>query len=129
MKHYEQDLSKMKPVKLIVSGGRDFKDEARLRMTMSLYPDILFSELVCGMCPTGADKFAFDYARKSRRKVHEFPAEWDSSLGKKAGPIRNEQMAAFADVLIAFWDGKSKGTRDMIYKALKGGLEVHVYRY
>jgi hypothetical protein len=57
-----------------------------------------------------------------------FKADWDKH-GKAAGPIRNQQMAQEADGLIAFWDGKSRGTKDMIQKALNYGLETHVYRY
>lgn len=38
-------------------------------------------------------------------------------------------MAQLADVLVAFWDGKSRGTRNMIDEALRSGLEVHVFRY
>lgn len=58
----------------------------------------------------------------------EFPADWNAH-GKAAGPIRNQQMAQEADVLIAFWDGKSRGTKDMIEKATRAGLDMHVYRY
>lgn len=115
--------------RIIVAGGRDFDDEKILSDKLSRYPGMLWSDLVNGMCKTGADALARKYAKQRCMKVHEFPADWDSSYGKKAGVIRNGAMAEFADVLIAFWDGKSKGTRDMINKALQGGLEVHVYRY
>jgi len=113
--------------KIIVAGGRDFDDAEMMDEALHRFHGILFAEFVNGMCPTGADKLALEYARSRGRKVHEFPADW--SLGKKAGPIRNAAMAKFSDVLIAFWDGKSPGTRSMIYLALKHGLEVHVHRY
>ena len=113
---------------LIVAGGRDFDDVGMLNEAMYRFPTILTTEFVNGMCETGADYLAREYARKRGRKVHEFPADWDK-FGKSAGPLRNGQMAEFADVLIAFWDGSSNGTRSMINQALKFGLEVHVYRY
>jgi len=50
----------------------------------------------------------------------------DWSQGRKAGPLRNERMAQNADALIAIWDGKSPGTRDMIARAHKHGLKVYV---
>lgn len=49
--------------------------------------------------------------------------------GKMAGPIRNLEMAKYADGLIAFWDGKSRGTRDMITKAKKERLFLRVVDY
>ena len=55
------------------------------------------------------------------------PVEVADGAGKPtAGPIRNAQMANYADALIAFWDGSSTGTRDMIRKAEEKGLKVHV---
>ncbi len=127
---------------LIVAGGRDFDDVGMLNEALYRFPTILTTEFVNGMCETGADLLAREYARKRGRKVIPFPVtteDWDT-LGKKAGPMRNEAMAAFVaekckkypplkGVLIAFWDGRSTGTRSMINLALKYGLEVHVYRY
>jgi hypothetical protein len=54
-----------------------------------------------------------------------FPAQW-SIYGKGAGYIRNREMAQYADALIAFWDGKSKGTKNMIDEAKKQGLIIKV---
>ncbi len=124
----DKDLAKAEPVLMIVAGGRDFDDWDMMNEALYRFPDILRTEFVNGMCETGADEMAREYARKRGRKVHKFPADWDE-LGKAAGPIRNGAMAVFAHVLIAFWDGKSPGTRSMINMALKHGLEVHVYRY
>jgi hypothetical protein len=57
-----------------------------------------------------------------------FPANWDRH-GKAAGGIRNTAMANYGTHLIAFWDGESPGTRDMIAKAKRAGLKVLVIRY
>jgi hypothetical protein len=56
---------------------------------------------------------------------HRFPAYW-TKYGKSAGPRRNREMAEFADALIVIWDGKSKGTKNMIAEAQKRGLRIHV---
>lgn len=114
--------------KLIIAGGRGFEDKDLMHETLRQFYGILFAEFVLGMCSTGADRLALEYAQSRGRKIHRFPADWEKN-GKKAGPIRNEEMAKFADVLVAFWDGESKGTRDMINRALKYNCEVHVYRY
>lgn len=124
----------MAKLKVIIAGGRDFDDEELMNESLHRFPGILFMELVCGRCDTGADAMGYTYFRSRGRTVHEFPADWKPAdfggrIDYTAGPRRNTEMAKFADVLIAFWDGKSKGTRDMINKALKHGLEIHVYRY
>ncbi len=79
----------------------------------------------------GADALGEIYAME--RLAHQpvpfmrFPAEWDR-YGKSAGMIRNQQMAWAATHLVAFWDGESRGTRDMIRCAEEGGLRVRVVR-
>lgn len=60
--------------------------------------------------------------------VIHFPANWDKH-GKSAGHIRNAEMAKYADALVAFWDGKSKGTKGMIDYATRCNLRVKVVRY
>lgn len=115
-------------VNLIVFGGRDFTDRGMFDEAMYGFPNILTSEFVNGMCDTGADLMAREYARMRGRKVHEFPADWDT-YGKAAGPRRNAAMAKFGSVGIGFWDGKSSGTKNMIMHALQNGCELHVYRY
>ena len=53
-------------------------------------------------------------------------AKWDE-LGKKAGPIRNQEMVdAGADLCVAFWDGKSRGTLDCIKRAVVAGIPVQI---
>lgn len=54
--------------------------------------------------------------------------EWDK-LGKRAGMVRNTDMAHRADAIIAFWDGMSKGTRNMIQTCQRLGKPIQVYKY
>lgn len=60
----------------------------------------------------GPDKWAADAARERDVRVLELPADW--SLGRGAGFLRNHEIIGRADVVIAFWDGKSPGTRHSI---------------
>jgi hypothetical protein len=70
----------------------------------------------------GADTIAGEEAQKHGLLVEEHPAWWQGH-GKAAGPIRNEEMAALgADRCIAFWDGRSTGTADMIARARASAL-------
>ena len=64
----------------------------------------------------------------SQHAVAYFPADWDK-YGKAAGFIRNEQMAQNADALVVFWDGKSRGTKNMIELAAKYKLKVRIKKY
>lgn len=61
-------------------------------------------------------------------QLETYTADWKAH-GRAAGPIRNAQMASVAHALIAFWDGKSRETKNMIDTATKRGLQVAVVRY
>ncbi len=115
-------------VKLIVAGGRDFSDHSFLLDKMSELNKFLnISEIVSG-CAKGADTLGERFAVEFRIPIKRFPADWDTHK-KAAGPIRNTQMAKYADVLVAFWDKKSRGTKHMIDTATKEGLQVYIFNY
>ena len=111
--------------KVIIAGTRDFADYGMLcsfaDQTLAGIDDV---EILSGGA-RGADALGERYARERRYALKIFPAEW-RKWGAAAGPIRNGQMAGYADALIAFWDGQSAGTRDMIRKAEEKGLRVEV---
>lgn len=69
--------------------------------------------LCSGGCNSGADAFAEEYAKKNGIPLLVFYPNWDV-FGKAAGPIRNKKIAEFSDILIACWDGESKGTLSTI---------------
>ena len=136
-------------VRVIIAGSRGFNDYKYLEtkclkafyllsneyyvLSGHIKEDLNNIEIISGTAK-GADtlgeQFAFNYGIKVKR----FPANWNA-YGKSAGYIRNEQMAKYAvsdgsyGVLIAFWDGKSKGTKHMIDIAKKQGLTFIVVGY
>jgi len=115
-------------MKIIIAGGRDFEDYNQL----AEYCDYILSnispvEIVSGHAK-GADLLGERYAERKGYNMTWFPADWNLH-GKKAGILRNIEMADYADALIAFWDGKSKGTRHMIDTAREKGLNVRVRLY
>jgi len=117
-------------MKVIIAGGRDFRDYQRLsdlcdHKLQRYLPTEL--EIVSGTC-SGADLLGEAYANERGYSIKRFPADWNKH-GKSAGYIRNKQMAEYADALIAFWDGKSKGTKMMIELAQNLGLKVMVEFY
>lgn len=115
-------------MKVIIAGGRLFNDYEllvqRCTHALSNQEDI---EIVSGTA-NGADKLGERFAKDNGYSIIQFPADWDK-FGKSAGYKRNAQMSEYADALIAFWDGKSKGTKHMIDLAKKTGLKVKVYSY
>ena len=119
----------MSTTKIIIAGGRDYEDYEGLERDAGAIIESISGriEIVCG-CAKGADTLGEQLATEFGYKITKFPADWYKH-GRAAGHIRNRDMAKYADVLIAFWDGKSKGTNGMIHDALHEGLEVHVYRY
>lgn len=119
------------PIKLIVAGGRNFNDPQRMHRALC---ELIHQgkipaqpELVCGMA-RGADLLGRYLWTHYGLPVHEFPADWRTH-GKKAGHMRNKQMAEFGDVLLAFWDGESAGTRNMISTMESIGKPVFMERY
>lgn len=113
-------------MKVIIAGGRDFNNYQYLCDVMDNL-DIIISEVVCGSA-RGADSLGEQWALNYNIPVKYFPADWDE-LGKYAGIARNQEMAEYADFLVAFWDGESHGTKNMILTMQQ--LEKHgkVVRY
>ena len=114
--------------KVIIAGSRTFDDYSKLSSSCdSILKDIAQKHtinIVSG-CATGADALGERYASEKGYAILRCPADWKRH-GKAAGPIRNAEMAACADILICFWDGLSKGTKHMISAARKEGLQIHV---
>lgn len=119
-------------MKVIVAGGRDFTDMVymdscikQLVMDGSIADN---SELVCGMA-RGADITGYNlWHYHYKLPIHKFYADWKSEP-RRAGFIRNEDMGDVADVLVAFWDGESRGTKHMIDYMTKLGKPVFIFRY
>lgn len=110
----------MNEFKLIVAGGRDFNDPMLLERVLIAMADVELADkavsLVSGMA-RGADLLAHTFAKAYGIQCYEFPARWKHSNGShnpSAGFIRNEEMGRYSDGLLAFWDGKSSGTKHMI---------------
>jgi len=73
----------------------------------------------------GPDTIGKWWAEDHSIPIEEFPADWKQH-GKRAGYIRNKEMAEYSEALIAIWDGKSKGTQHMIDLAEDYGLDVYI---
>ena len=121
--------------KIIVAGGRTYKNyefvAENCRKFIAdnnvYYPEIVTgTDLIKDNEPYGVDQLSVKFAREHGYEYTIFKAEW-STYGSGAGPIRNGEMAVYGDVLLAFWDGNTRGTKNMIDQAKKRGVPVHIY--
>jgi len=112
-------------MKTIIAGGRNVHDFQHVVDAVNGAPFII-TEVVSGKAK-GVDAMGEDWANQNGIPIKSFPANW-KKYGRGAGPIRNAEMAEYAEALIACWDGESTGTKDMIAKARLSGLVVFVHR-
>jgi hypothetical protein len=128
MGYFYDMITIVQPFKVIIAGGRDFTDFQLLKRSCD---NLLINkpkvEIVSGGA-AGSDALGEDYAYHHGFPCEQFEADWNLH-GKSAGPIRNRQMAEYADALIAFWDGKSQGTRHMIQMAQTHDLDIRIINY
>lgn len=119
--------------KVIVAGGRDFADYAYLKEKL----DEVFAslgdldshpiEIISGMAK-GADTLGIRYAEEHKLTMVLYPANW-KKYPRMAGILRNMNMLVTATHLVAFWDGKSHGTKHMIEIAKAKGIPVWIFDY
>ena len=109
----------------IIAGSRDVSREDTLKaINLCPWKDKI-TTVVSGMA-RGPDTFGYDWAKENNIPIEEFPASW-KLLGKKAGFLRNREMAINSDALIAAFDGTSGGTRHMIGVARFYKLKIFIY--
>lgn len=116
--------------RVIIAGCRDFNDYELLKEKCDYFLQDKKKEdvVIISGHASGADALGERYAQERGFLLETFPADWKAH-GRAAGPIRNARMASAANSLIAFWDGKSRGTKNMIETAKNHNLKVVVVRY
>jgi predicted Rossmann fold nucleotide-binding protein DprA/Smf involved in DNA uptake len=117
-------------MKLIIAGSRDISDyQALIDAIEKSGIDVeQVTEIVSG-CAIGVDSMGIRYAMETKKPIVRFPVsyvEW-RRYGKSAGPRRNRKMAAYGDVLLAIWDGKSSGTDNMIKEMAKVSKPTYIH--
>lgn len=114
--------------KVIIAGCRDFSDYDLLKERCDYYLSKKRQEdtvVILSGAAQGADVLGERYAQENGLAIERHPADWKKN-GRAAGPIRNAEMAKVADALIAFWDGKSKGTKSMIDLARRNNVPTRI---
>ncbi len=129
----------MGEMRIIIAGSRSFNDfqllaDSVINVISEIKVEDKQSIRIISGGARGADTLGERFAKLAHLELSIFPADWDK-LGKRARYVRNEIMVKFAcagdgkGVLVAFWDGESKGTKHTIDLACKFGLDVHVIRF
>jgi hypothetical protein len=101
-------------MKVAVIGGRGFDNYELLKSTLDQF---IITRIVSGGAK-GADKLSERYAKENNIPTEIYLPDWDL-FGKKAGFLRNTTIIENSELVVAFWNSKSRGTRDSIGKANK----------
>ncbi len=84
------------------------------------------SSVVTGSA-SGVDAAVTRATREAGLPLQVMPASFDELADPAKSAARNRRLVDACDVLVAFWDGSSKGTRTTVERALDAGKEVHVF--
>lgn len=123
---------------VIIAGGRDFDDyELMVEQARYFMRNLDDVKIISGgnkvwnpvkQRHTGADLLAAKLAKEKNIPFKEYPADWKQH-GIKAGWIRNREMGEAGTHLLAFWDGKSRGTKMMIEIARSKNIPTEIISY
>jgi hypothetical protein len=108
-------------MKVIIAGTRTIRDYAAVVRAIK-ESGFTITQVVSGAA-WGVDRLGERWAEANNVPIERFHAEWNR-YGRAAGPRRNVRMAEYADALILVWDGRSAGSRNMLFEAKKRELTI-----
>lgn len=113
--------------RILVCGSRDYKDYASFSKTMVRYYTLYGIDCIITGMAKGPDTWAYDFAQEFNIPYECYYAQW-RQYGKKAGYVRNMEMLIKGrpNLVLAFYDGVSKGTKNMMLLATQSGVKVEV---
>lgn len=112
-------------MKTLIAGSRSITDKVLFDSIMEKYVSPI-SQVVCGMA-RGVDMLGYHWATQRGIPVKSFPADWQR-FGRRAGMVRNIEMAEYVDAAIVIWDGSSSGTKHMLNTIIKLGKPLWLVR-
>jgi hypothetical protein len=113
-------------MKVAVIGSRDFNDYELMSEHLNQIKDEI--QLIVSGGAKGADSLAEKWASENSIETLIFKPDW-KKFGRSAGVVRNRDIVANSNLVIAFWDGQSKGTKSSIDLCGKLGIKVKIVRY
>ena|SRR6056297_2913304 len=115
-------------MKLGIIGSRSFNDYNKAKKVFKNFFQQHTKIIVSGDCPSGGDLMGKKLAEEFDIEYEGYPADWDQ-YSKSAGFIRNGKIVDNSDMILAFYDGVSKGTLDTLNKAKQKKRSVFVIYY
>ena len=106
-------------MKLAIIGSRNLT-----HIDIGQYIPLQCREIVSGGA-RGVDTIAAAFAQQHNLLLTVFPPDY-TRYGRAAPIVRNKQIVDYADEVLAFWDGISKGTLSVIQYCKKTGKECRV---
>ena len=111
-------------MRVAIVGSRHFPEPERVAEYIRSLPTR--ASIITGSA-SGVDAAATRAARDKGIPVQVIPASFEEVADASKSAARNQRLVDACDVLVAFWDGASKGTRTTVERALDSGKEVHVF--
>jgi hypothetical protein len=112
-------------MKVAIIGSRDFNNYELVKKTMEEYENV---DMIVSGGAKGADTLGEQWAKENNKETLIFKPDWEK-YGRSAGMIRNKDIVKNSDLVIAFWDGKSKGTKNSIDTCGKLGIKVRIVNF
>ncbi len=111
---------------IAIVGSRSFSDYELFteKMIELLVVNTIMPTKIISGGAKGVDTLAEQFAEQFNIPTEIIKPDW--TLGRGAGMIRNSEIIKNANVVVAFWDGKSKGTADSINKAKRGNKILYI---
>lgn len=117
--------------KIIIAGSRGFNNYDFMKDKVDKLISAIRNEkdiIIISGTANGADKMGEKYAIREGFNLIQKPADWDK-YGKRAGYLRNQEMADIADACVIFWDGVSPGSKHMYDICKKSNVAVRLIKY
>lgn len=117
--------------RVIVAGSRSYTNYEQFTLLLDEYLRDEVRGTTCfisGDASRGADSMIIAWCEKRRKPCVRVPAKWNE-IGVRAGFYRNREMAEMATHLVCFYDGKSSGSRNMIWEAKRNKLTLKVFLF
>ena len=111
-----------------IVGSRSFTNYKKFEQVLDKYFENKNVNMIVSGGARGVDSMAARYAKEHKISLTEYLPEWDR-YGKRAGFLRNTTIVENSDLVIAFWDGRSRGTLDDIKKARKYNKKLQIFRF
>jgi len=118
----------MKKINVGIIGSRNFDNYELMKSYINQFIKTEFIDSIISGGAKGADQYAELYADENMIELKTFIPDW-KKYGRGAGIVRNKDIISYSDMIFAFWDGKSKGTKSSIDIARKQNKQVYICNF